>query len=184
MTASTRLHASWWLLILIAILIASIGGQLNRAINNDIVMQSILKEAKQWQQVIEDSDTAFVVFDSNHEIVQWNRGAQLILGWSEAEAVGAKITLIIPTERYEQGVWNEPNLKQAIHKTIEVDGYILNKNGQILSSNIRIIAVVNSKILYVIQIVKLEQLTLIDNNHIGSELAKPHKIEQFRIRNE
>ena len=183
MTASTRSQFAWWLLILVAILIAAVGGQLNRAINSDTKVASALKEAKQWQQVIEDSDTAFIVFDGNHEIIQWNRGAQLLLGWSESEAVGSKIQLIIPTERYEQGVWSEQNLKQAIHKTIEINGYVQNKNGELLNSNIRLIAVINNQILYVIQIVKLERLeSFSDTADIGFDLAEPHKVEQFRAK--
>jgi len=168
---TARLQFAWWLLILVAILIAAVGGQLNRAINSDAKVASALKEAKQWRQVIEDSDTAFIVFDNNHEIIQWNRGAQLLLGWSESEAVGAKIQLIIPTERYEQGVWSEQNLKQAIHKTIEIDGYVQNKNGKLLNANIRLIAVIS------------EQFESFSGTaDIGSDLAEPHKVEHFRTK--
>jgi len=183
MTARTRSQFALWLLILVAILIVVVGGQLNRAINNDAKIVSALKEAKQWQQVIDDSDTAFIVFDNNYEIIQWSRGAQLLLGWSESEAVGAKIQLIIPTERYKQGVWSGQNLKQAIYKTIETDCYVENKNGKLLNANIRLVAVINNQILYVIQIVKLEQLESFSGTEgIGFDLAEPYKVEQFRTK--
>ena len=183
MTANTRSKFSWWLLAVIILLITAIGDQLNKSTINDTKTNSALKEARQWQQVIEDCDTAFIVFDGNHEIVQWNRGAQLLLGWSESEAVGARIELIIPTEKYEKGVWSELNLKKSLSKVTEIDGYLQHKNGKILNANIRLMAVVNSQILYVIQVVKpdlVDEYMSFDN--INSELAEPHDIRRFRAK--
>jgi len=182
MTANTRHKFSWWLLAIIVLLITAIGGQLNKSTINDVKKSNALKEAKQWQQVIEDCDTAFIVFDSSHEIIQWNRGAQSLLGWSESEAVGAKIELIIPIEKYKKDVWSEQNLNKLLYKTTEIHEYLQHKDGKILHTNIRIMTVVNSRILYVMQIVRpdLVQYTSLDIA-INSELVKPYDIKKFRI---
>ena len=183
MTTETKSQISWWLLLAVAMLAATIGGVLNRWSYSDLKATSAAKEAKQWQQVIEDCDTAFIVINDSYEIVKWNRGAQSTFGWSEVEAVGACIELIIPEERYLKGIWDEKYLSQSISKILETDGYMQHKNGKLCHVNIRLMAVVNSRILYTIQVVKVENMQEIqDNSAPLCELSKPHRVDHFRIK--
>ncbi len=48
--------------------------------------------------IVESSDDAIISKDLEEVIVSWNRGAQRIFGFTEAEAVGQPITIIIPPE--------------------------------------------------------------------------------------
>lgn len=48
--------------------------------------------------IVAGSDDAIVSKDLNGRILTWNEGARRIFGWSEEEAVGSSIELIIPPE--------------------------------------------------------------------------------------
>ncbi len=52
--------------------------------------------------IVESSDDAIISKDLEGVIVSWNRGAQRIFGFTEAEAVGQPITIIIPLELQEE----------------------------------------------------------------------------------
>ena len=52
--------------------------------------------------IVESSDDAIISKDLEGVIVSWNRGAQRIFGFTEAEAVGQPITIIIPPELQEE----------------------------------------------------------------------------------
>jgi PAS domain S-box-containing protein len=52
--------------------------------------------------IVESSDDAIISKDLEGVIVSWNRGAQRIFGFTEAEAVGQPITIIIPPELREE----------------------------------------------------------------------------------
>lgn len=60
------------------------------------------KTAKEKQAmlsaIVESSDDAIVSKDLNGVITSWNKGAQKIFGYSEKEALGKHITLLIPEE--------------------------------------------------------------------------------------
>ena len=52
--------------------------------------------------IVESSDDAIISKDLEGVIVSWNSGAQRIFGFTEAEAVGQPITIIIPPELQEE----------------------------------------------------------------------------------
>src|SRR5687768_9191223 len=52
--------------------------------------------------IIDSSDDAIVSKTLDGVITSWNRAAERVFGYSEAEAVGQKIFLIIPDDRREE----------------------------------------------------------------------------------
>src|SRR3984885_2443851 len=55
--------------------------------------------ASQWRQIVNGAiDTAIISTDSNGCVTSWNRGAELILGWSEDEMLGQTLDCVFPQE--------------------------------------------------------------------------------------
>jgi PAS domain S-box-containing protein len=75
--------------------------------------------AQRLAAIIESSDDAIVAKDLNGIITSWNRGAERIFGYTEAEAAGKPITIIIPPERLDE----EPTILARIRSGERVDHY-------------------------------------------------------------
>lgn len=52
--------------------------------------------------IVESSDDAIISKNLNGIILSWNKGAEQIFGYTEAEAVGKSVTLLIPEDRYDE----------------------------------------------------------------------------------
>jgi PAS domain S-box-containing protein len=52
--------------------------------------------------IVESSDDAIVSKDIDGVITSWNNGAEGVFGYSAEEAVGQPITLVIPSDRYDE----------------------------------------------------------------------------------
>ncbi len=52
--------------------------------------------------IVESSDDAIISKNLNGIILSWNKGAEQIFGYTEAEAVGKPVTLLIPEDRYDE----------------------------------------------------------------------------------
>jgi len=74
--------------------------------------------------IVESSDDAIISKDLEGVIVSWNRGAQRIFGFTEAEEIGQPITIIIPLELQEeenkilQRLWAGESIEQ--YETLRV----------------------------------------------------------------
>jgi PAS domain S-box-containing protein len=69
--------------------------------------------------IVESSDDAIVAKDLKGVITNWNRAAQRLFGYTEHEAVGKPITLIIPADRYDE----EPQILARIRRGERIDHY-------------------------------------------------------------
>src|SRR5271155_1396602 len=55
--------------------------------------------ASQWRQIVNGAiDTAIISTDASGAVASWNRGAELILGWSEGEMLGKTLDRIFAEE--------------------------------------------------------------------------------------
>ena len=124
------------------------------------------KRADQWRRIIEMSDTAYIICDAkNGTIAMWNDGAQKLLGWTEGEAIGRKLDLIIPPGRFErhQIGMTYPDLLEKLNKggIIQVSGKMVTKDGEEIDINIRVMSVINGRNLYVAQVVLDEEVEIL-----------------------
>jgi two-component system, cell cycle sensor histidine kinase and response regulator CckA len=60
------------------------------------------KRNQQLATIVESSDDAIVGFDLDRRITTWNKGAELLLGYTEEEMIGAPTSRTIPPELEEQ----------------------------------------------------------------------------------
>ena len=76
---------------------------------NDITglkqLELLLKEKEQLRllaMVVKESNDAYVIQDLEGKILAWNRGAERLYGWSEADALGQNFRLLVPESRQEE----------------------------------------------------------------------------------
>ena len=63
---------------------------------------TLRKSEEQNRAIMHSTNDAIVTSDQNGKIVGWNRSAQILFGYTEDEAVGQSLTIIIP-EHYRKG---------------------------------------------------------------------------------
>jgi PAS domain S-box-containing protein len=90
--------------------------------------EEALRESEiKFRSITQSATDAIISADSDDNIISWNKGAQTIFGYTEEEALGKSLTIIIP-ERYrdahKKGLErvNSSGEKRIIGKTIELIG--------------------------------------------------------------
>ncbi|MCX9010279.1 MAG: PAS domain S-box protein [Candidatus Methanoperedens sp.] len=56
---------------------------------------------EKYRSLAQAANDAIISEDSNGNIISWNRGAQIIFGYTEEEAMGGQVTILMP-ERYRE----------------------------------------------------------------------------------
>jgi PAS domain S-box-containing protein len=113
--------------VLVALLISSLNAARRRA-------EEALRESElEFRSVTQSATDAIIAADSHGHILIWNKGAQTIFGYGEAEIVGKPLTLLMPA-RYRDAHCRGLERPRAtgeshmIGKTIELYG--LKKDGR------------------------------------------------------
>ena len=90
--------------------------------------EAALRESEaQNRAILRTTLDAIVTSDQDGKIVGWNRGAQILFGYTEAEAMGQLLTILMP-ERFREGHSNgmhrvgSGGLQHVIGKTVELAG--------------------------------------------------------------
>jgi PAS domain S-box-containing protein len=91
-------------------------------------IEMALRESEaRFRSITQSATDAIISADSDDNIISWNRGAQIIFGYTEEEALGKSLTIIIP-ERYrdahKKGLErvNSTGETRIIGKTVEMVG--------------------------------------------------------------
>jgi PAS domain S-box-containing protein len=69
--------------------------------------------------IVESSDDAIISKDLNGVIKSWNRGAEVIFGYTAQEAIGQPVTMLIPKDRWDE----EPDILDRIRRGTKIDHY-------------------------------------------------------------
>ncbi len=61
--------------------------------------EPVYLDSYQWRQMVDGAtDTAIISTNSSGHVTSWNRGAERILGWTEAEMVGQTLECVFTPE--------------------------------------------------------------------------------------
>ncbi len=77
-------------------LLTSIASHLGAAIQNTRLHDEARRSRNFFRSVIADNADAIMVVDVDRKIIQWNIGAEKLLGYSEEEALGKSVQMLIP----------------------------------------------------------------------------------------
>jgi PAS domain S-box-containing protein len=77
------------------------------------------RELQRLAAIVESSDDAIISKDLNGIIMSWNRGAELLFGYSANEAVGKPVSMLIPADRQNE----EPEILGRIRRGEHIDHY-------------------------------------------------------------
>lgn len=182
-----RQRTSWALLLVLVVLVVLLGYFFTVAQQNDAARRAALERAKAWQQIVEDTAAAIIVVDGEGIIVQWNRGAQRLLGWSETTAVGSKCDLILPPkeERKENCCLKDPKVRAELDsgKIVLIDSYVVDSEGHVHNVHVRLSIVPDEgRTLYVAQIVQMDKIDVMAEVPPPARGAyAPPRPDKFRV---
>jgi PAS domain S-box-containing protein len=94
-------------------------------------------EAELLAAIVSSSDDAIISKDLDGIITSWNQGAERIFGYTAEEAIGQAITLIIPSDHWEE----EVDILKRLRQGERVDHFQTvrkNKNGKMLDVSLTI----------------------------------------------
>lgn len=98
-----------------------------RTLELQMSLKSLQESKARFWAIAQSANDAIVSADADGNIILWNRGAELIFGYGETEALGNPLTMIMP-ERFrmahQQGLsrLNSNASSQIFGKTIELTG--------------------------------------------------------------
>jgi PAS domain S-box-containing protein len=75
--------------------------------------------AQHYAAIVESSADAILSKDLNGIIMSWNRGAELLFGYTAEEAVGKSVTILIPVDRHDE----EPRILERVRRGENIDHY-------------------------------------------------------------
>jgi PAS domain S-box-containing protein len=78
-----------------------IGTQLGRVIERARAEQALRHSEMRFRSVAQSANEAIISADGHGKIISWNRGAQMVFGYSEEEVIGQPLTVLMP-ERYRE----------------------------------------------------------------------------------
>ena len=99
----------------------------------DDLGKALASNLERLQFVVESAVDAIILWNENETIVFWNKGAQTMFGYAEAEVLGKPLTLIIPSRYHEAHSYGMERLGaegngQPTVNTLELYG--VGKNGR------------------------------------------------------
>lgn len=71
----------------------------------DITERKIIEnKAIHLSSLVESTDDAVISKDFDGKIISWNKGAEIIFGYTASEAIGQNISILFPAEKFSEGI--------------------------------------------------------------------------------
>ena len=102
------------------------------------------RAAEHYAAIVESSDDAILSKDLNGTIMTWNRGAELLFGYTAEEAVGRPVTILIPMDRQDE----EPFILERVRRGEKIDHYETvrqRKDGSLIDISLTVSPIKNEK---------------------------------------
>lgn len=102
------------------------------------------RAAQHYAAIVESSADAILSKDLDGIIMSWNRGAQLLFGYTAEEAVGKPVTILIPADRLDE----EPRILECIRRGENIDHYETirqRKDGSLIDISLTVSPIKNEK---------------------------------------
>ena len=80
-------------------LLTAFGSQLGAALENAELYHEVAKGKAYIENLVENAGDAVVSTDINDRVLTWNRAAEIIFGYSKAEAIGNDLNIVMPPGR-------------------------------------------------------------------------------------
>ena len=100
--------------------------------------------AQHYAAIVESSADAILSKDLNGVIMSWNKGAELLFGYTAEEAVGKPVTILIPVERHDE----EPRILERVRRGENIDHYETirqRKDGSLIDISLTVSPIKNEK---------------------------------------
>ncbi|MFA5808795.1 MAG: PAS domain S-box protein, partial [Thermoleophilia bacterium] len=108
-------------------LAAAFGELVSVSLKNDWMFESLEKSEERFRSVTQSANDAIISADSQGNIISWNKGAQNLFGYSEEEALGRPVTMLM-AEHYREIHRNgmerflETGEPRVMGNTVELNG--------------------------------------------------------------
>jgi PAS domain S-box-containing protein len=81
-------------------LLQAFGSQLGVSLENAQLYDEVSKEKTYIENLVENAGDAIISTDMEDRILNWNRGAEIILGYGREEVIGQHLSILLPPERF------------------------------------------------------------------------------------
>ncbi|MBC7949799.1 MAG: PAS domain S-box protein [Chitinophagaceae bacterium] len=107
------------------------------------MMDDITKRTVMLAAIVDSSDDAIISKDLNSIITSWNRGAELIFGYTEQEVLGKHIQILIPEDRLHEEEMIISRLKQG-RKIEHYETIRVTKTGRLVNVSLTVSPIMDS----------------------------------------
>jgi PAS domain S-box-containing protein len=83
-------------------LLHTFGSHLGSALENAQLYDEVNKGKKYIENLVENAGDVIFSTDLEDRIETWNRGAEIIMGYSKAEVIGQHLSILLPPERFHE----------------------------------------------------------------------------------
>jgi PAS domain S-box-containing protein len=95
-------------------LLKAFGSQLGMALENTLLYDEVTRGKAYIENLVENAADLIITADVNDCILTWNRGAEVLLGYSKEEVIGKHLSILVPPERIHE--------LEEIRRKVELSG--------------------------------------------------------------